>query len=115
MSGCLWSVVVAHERRRQRDSHQLSMTQNFRTATDEQVCVQLTQSGYLTAKRMPIAAICWKLKFAIGQLIVYFSRSFTASCMLLRVFVLPLLLLLLLLRQKHYFHSVKLCNSTCII
>ena len=30
-------IVVAHERRRQDDSHQLSMTQNFRTATDEQV------------------------------------------------------------------------------
>jgi len=37
MSGSLWSVVVAHERRRQDDSHQLSMTQNFQTATDEQV------------------------------------------------------------------------------
>jgi len=33
----LWSVVVADERRRQDDSHQLSITQNFRTATDEQV------------------------------------------------------------------------------
>ena len=33
----LWSVVVAHERRRQDDSQQLGMTQNLRTATDEQV------------------------------------------------------------------------------
>jgi len=38
MSGSLWSVVVAHERQRQDDSHQLSTTQNFQTATDEQVC-----------------------------------------------------------------------------
>jgi len=30
-------IVVAHERRRQDDSHQLSMTQYFRTATGEQV------------------------------------------------------------------------------
>jgi len=37
MPGSLWSVVVTHERRRQDDSHQLSMTQNFRTATDELV------------------------------------------------------------------------------
>jgi len=29
MSSSLWSVVVAHGRRRQDDSHQLSMTQNF--------------------------------------------------------------------------------------
>jgi len=36
-SGSLWSVVIAHEHRRQDDSHQISMTQNFRTATDEQV------------------------------------------------------------------------------
>jgi len=33
----VWSIVVAHERWRQDDSHQLGMTQNFRTATNEQV------------------------------------------------------------------------------
>ena len=37
MSGSLWSVLVAQESRRQDDSHQLSMMQNFRTATDEQM------------------------------------------------------------------------------
>ena len=40
--GSLWSTVVAHERRRQDDSQQLSITQNFRTATDEQVCVSVS-------------------------------------------------------------------------
>ena len=37
MFNSLWSVVVAHERRRQDDSPQISMMRNFRTVTDEQV------------------------------------------------------------------------------
>ena len=38
----MWSIVVAHERQWQDDSHRLSMVQNFGTVTDEQATLKLT-------------------------------------------------------------------------
>ena len=61
MSGSLWSIVVAHECRRQDDSYQLSMMQTFQTAVSAIDCCFMhykytTLQVYCRSLDMPVSS-----------------------------------------------------------